>query len=413
MGSDKIVLITSNLPPVLGGSGVVYENLSRYSDGRIIVIAPKRSYTDGLPLVGWREHDRLAPYRVIRLDLVRSMLLPKQPGWVLKAIQLFADVAIRARLAWCLTKLIFTDSPAAVCIGELVVNRWLIILLNRIGIRVLVYVHGEEITTEDPYDPGHRRAGRALMAASQIIVVSRFTRDAVQKLIGQPQRLDKLFLIENGVDNARFRPMPKRSDLVEAYNLEKCFVFLSICRLLEKKGIDRAIEAFTKGFNADDFCRYLVVGSGPYQGVLQALAGELGVAGKVIFTGEVTEEDLPAYYSLGDVFVMPNRTLADGDTEGFGLVFLEANACGLPVIAGRDGGSIDAVKDGYSGVVVDGHSTAEIACAMLRLRRDEALRDRLRRGGRELAAGDDWREKAKEFLLVATAGKPSDDLGRC
>jgi phosphatidylinositol alpha-1,6-mannosyltransferase len=155
---------------------------------------------------------------------------------------------------------------------------------------------------------------------------------------------------------------------------------------VEKKGIDYAIRAFAAVQRRVPGCRYLVVGSGPYEAALRTIAAEAGVGGSVVFAGDVTEDDLVAHYCLGDVFVMPNRALADGDTEGFGLVFLEANGCGLPVIAGRDGGSCDAVRDGVNGLVVDGHSVAAIEAAMLALLGDAGLHGRLARQGREVAA---------------------------
>ena len=406
MKGGKVLLVTSNLPPVLGGSGVVYENLAQFSDGQIIVIAPRRSYYDRLPLIGWREHDRFAPYRVVRLALIRSPLLLHRPRLLIKAKLAFAETVIRLQLISCLLRLIIAESPVAICIGELIANGWLIVLLRRLGLRshVLVYVHGEEITTDDPYDSEHRRARRALMSAGKIVVVSKFTREAVKELIGIADP-NPICLIENGVDNKRFKPTTKRPDLIEAYGLKNSFVFVSVCRLLKKKGIDRAIEAFAEVARSDPSCRYLIVGTGPYQSALQDLAGHVGMADKIIFAGAVADDDLVAHYALGDVFLMPNRTLADGDTEGFGLVFLEANACGLPVIAGRDGGSLDAVLNEYSGIVVDGRLVGEIASSMLRLRNDKPLRERLRRGGRELAAAADWREKVKEFLRIATDSK--------
>ncbi len=133
---------------------------------------------------------------------------------------------------------------------------------------------------------------------------------------------------------------------------------------------------------------------------------------RVAFTGEVAEDDLVDFYRLGDVFVMPNRELANGDTEGFGLVFLEANACGLPVIAGRDGGSTDAVRDGVNGLVVDGHSVDDIAAAMRTLRADPGLREHLRRGGLDLAAKADWTRKAEAFLRFCT-GAEIREKDRC
>jgi len=109
---------------------------------------------------------------------------------------------------------------------------------------------------------------------------------------------------------------------------------------------------------------------------------------------------LVEHYRLGDVFVMPNRALPNGDTEGFGLVFLEANGCGLPVIAGRDGGSADAVKDGENGLVVDGNSVPAIEAAMRSLLTDPALSARLSRQGLAAAQAADWSSRAKAFLSV-------------
>ena len=112
----------------------------------------------------------------------------------------------------------------------------------------------------------------------------------------------------------------------------------------------------------------------------------------------MTDDDLVDHYRLGDVFIMPNRELANGDTEGFGLVFLEANSCGLPVIAGRDGGSTDAVCHGQNGLVVNGNSVADIAAAMAALLFDASLRAKLREGARAMAAAADWKEKAALFM---------------
>lgn len=403
MKLNKVVLVTSNFPPVLGGSGVVYENLARFAGGRVIVVAPKRYYGDGLPLIGWREHDRLAPYRVVRLDLLRTVLQQPTGRWQ-KFLLLASDIVIRVRLAVCIMRLVLAEQPSAICVGELIANGWLISLLHNFRLaRVMVYVHGEEITTDDPYDKGHGRARRALAAADAIIVVSRFTHGAVRALMGE-QGNARLKLIENGVDNTRFKPMNKRPDLVQAYRLENCFVFVSVCRLLEKKGIDRAIEAFAQLAHADPSCRYLVVGSGPYENTLRNLANRVGTPAKIIFTGEVEQEALAAHYALGDVFVMPNRALPNGDTEGFGLVFLEANACGLPVIAGSDGGSTDAVRHGYNGLVVDGQSIADIASAMRRLRDDVELRERLREGALGQATRAGWTERVGRFLEIAAHG---------
>jgi phosphatidylinositol alpha-1,6-mannosyltransferase len=391
----SVLLIASNFPPVRGGSAVVYANLARYAALGVVVLAPRISYADGLPLIGWREHDRRAHFRVVRLPLLRTTMRPRL-GPLQRAIFVAKDLFIRARLASSVLLMLLRERPRAVCIGELLASGWLLRLLAYVPhLRTLVYVHGEEITTEDVYDVGRQRCRRALLAADGIIVVSRFTEAAVLALLG-PSAAPQVRLIENGVDTARFRPGLRRSDLMQRFGLDGRFVFVSVCRLLEKKGIDNALRAFA-ALN-DPTCRFLVVGTGPYEAALGALAVALDIERQVVFAGQVVEADLADCYRLGDVFVMPNRALPNGDTEGFGLVFLEANGCGLPVIAGRDGGSTDAVRDGVNGLVVDGGSVAAIAAAMQRLRRDDTLRARLAEGGLAMAAEAGWEKKAHAFL---------------
>ena len=144
----------------------------------------------------------------------------------------------------------------------------------------------------------------------------------------------------------------------------------------------------------------LVVGTGPFLSALQAVAEEVGVSALVIFAGVVMEEELVEHYQLGDVFVMPNRRMPDGDTEGFGLVFLEANACGLPAIAGNDGGSTEAIQDGVNGLVVDGRSVPAIAQAMLSLREDPEFYQAVQREALARARNSDWTVKTELFLQL-------------
>ena len=406
--AGSILLIASNFPPVRGGSAVVYDNLARNADGRIVVLAPKLNYRDGLPIIGWREHDRHAPYRIIRLPLLRTKLQDGERGLTWKLSLLLNDVWIRLRLVTTALIVIRRERISAVCIGELLASGWMLSILRRLPkVRLLVYVHGEEITTEDGYDKGISRRRQALLA-DRIIVVSRFTQAAIRSLLG-PSAEAKLSLIGNGVDTRRFHCGQRRPELLDQYGLQGRFVFVSVCRLLEKKGIDNAIRAFAELDAFDQGCSYLIVGMGPFEHELREIAAATSAKDRIIFTGDVTDDDLVDHYRLGDVFVMPNRELANGDTEGFGLVFLEANSCGLPVIAGRDGGSTDAVQHGQNGLIVDGRSVAEIASAMATLRSDALLRARLCRGARTIAAAADWKEKASTFVRLC-AGEAEASL---
>ena len=399
-GHGRILLVANNFPPIRGGSAVVYDTLARHAGGRVMVLAATRGYADGLPQIGWREHDRAAPYRVLRLKLLRTMLGQRRETGLARAWFALTDGAIRARVLAVVLWLIAARGVRSVCIGELVALGWLFTPLRALPfVRRVVYMHGEEITTVDGYDDDFRRRRGYVRAAQRIVAVSRFTRE-VTAALGGPAVAARITLIENGVDPRRFHPGAKRDDLLAFHGLAGAFVFVSVCRLLEKKGVDRALEAFA--MLAPDWpeARFLVVGDGPYRTQLEALAMALGVAGRVVFTGLVAEEELVDHYRLGDVFVMPNRELANGDTEGFGLVFLEANACGLPVVAGCAGGSPDAVTDGENGLVADGREVASVERAMRRMIAEPELRARLAAGGLARAAAADWRWKAAEFLGV-------------
>ncbi len=397
-GAD-VLLVVNNFPPVHGGSAVVYDNVARHGAGRVAVVAPRLGYTDRLPLIGWREHDRHCAAPVLRLRLLRTPFGPAGRGRLARLLFRTDDLLIRLRLVLALVRLAASTGARAICVGELVASGWLLRLGRLVpGLRMLVYVHGEEITTLGAQPAALARWREVLRAADRVVVVSRFTEQAVLRLLG-PEHAHRIALIPNGVAGERFHRAPARADLRAQYGLGG-FTFVSVCRLLEKKGVDHALRAFAAILPEQPDARFLIVGTGPYEAALHALAAGLALGDSVAFAGEVTDAELADHYRAGDVFVMPNRAMPDGDTEGFGLVFLEANACGLPVISGRDGGSTEAVQDGINGLVVDGHCVPEIAQAMRRLRDDPALRARLQEGGLRVAAEADWGVRVRQFLRL-------------
>jgi len=164
-----------------------------------------------------------------------------------------------------------------------------------------------------------------------------------------------------------------------------------VSRLVPRKGQDvlirglRSVQARVPG------TALLLVGGGPDAPRLRRLAAEHEVADDVVLTGSVPWEELPAHYDAGDVFAMPCRTRAAGlEVEGLGIVFLEAAATGLPVVAGRSGGSPDAVLDGRTGTLVDGRRVAEVAGAVAELLEDPARARAMGAAGRAWVESD-WR----------------------
>src|SRR5690606_11449918 len=151
-------------------------------------------------------------------------------------------------------------------------------------------------------------------------------------------------------------------DIRRRYGLADRPVAVCVSRLVPRKGQDTLIRAWPAVLRRVPEAALLLVGGGPYRPELQRLAERCGVAGSVVFTGSVPWEELPAHYDAGDVFAMPCRTRRRGlDVEGLGIVYLEASATGLPVVAGNSGGAPDAVLDGETGVVVDGRSVPAVA----------------------------------------------------
>jgi phosphatidylinositol alpha-1,6-mannosyltransferase len=273
-----------------------------------------------------------------------------------------------------------------------------------LGLKTVIYVHGEEITTRTSYDAEGTRRRSSLKQADAAVAVSRFTAKTLNGEMGIP--MEKIELISNGVDLVRFHSRSKKKDLVARYGLAGKTVVLTVGRLCPRKGIDRVIESLPRVLTAVEDVAYLVVGDGPYRMQLEAIAANLGVQDRVVFAGPVADGELVDHYALGDIFIMANREMPDGDTEGFGLVFLEANACGIPVIAGRAGGSVDAVTDGANGILVDGDDPGQIAAAIEKLATDAELREHLVTRGLEVAANSGWPSRVQQFLALCDRLSP-------
>lgn len=395
--NNRCLVVANTFPPVHGGSAIVYDSLARFGGGRVSVLAPKEDYRDGWPIQGWREFDRHAPFKVHRIRLLRTLFLPEDAGIVKRIEGAATDLLIRLSILRSIHRIVRAEKIAVLCIGELVAGGWLAGACRQLfGLKTLIYVHGEEISTRTQYDEGGKRRRRALAAADGIVAVSRFTRETLIDAFGVPPR--KIELVSNGVDLRRFVPRPRPAHLVARYGLEGRPVLLTVSRLYARKGVDRVIESLPAVLRQIPDLVYLIVGGGTYRPALEALVEKHDLGRTVVFAGAVPDYELTEHYSLGDVFIMANREMPDGDTEGFGLVFLEANACGLPVIAGKAGGSVDAVTDMVNGLVVDGDDTGEIARAIIRMFGDDALRENLRVSGAEVALASGWERRVDQFL---------------
>ncbi|WP_096288638.1 GDP-mannose-dependent alpha-(1-6)-phosphatidylinositol monomannoside mannosyltransferase [Mycobacterium ahvazicum] len=248
--------------------------------------------------------------------------------------------------------------------------------------RVLASTHGHEVGWS--MLPVARSVLRRIGNDTDVVTfVSRYTRSRFATAFGPAASLEYL---PSGVDTDRFRPDPAgRTELRNRYGLGERPTVVCLSRLVPRKGQDMLIKALPSIRERVDGAALVIVGSGPYLDALRKLAQSCGVADHVTFTGAVPSAELPAHYALADVFAMPCRTRGAGmDVEGLGIVFLEASATGVPVIAGDSGGAPEAVQHNKTGLVVDGNSVRMIGDAVTELLADP---DRAALMG---AAGRDW-----------------------
>jgi phosphatidylinositol alpha-1,6-mannosyltransferase len=397
----RCLLIASTFPPIHGGSAVVYENLcAQMPKGSIRVLSAKYNYLTNREINGWREHDTNAGFPISRIKLLRPLMQPAPANILVSLYRLICqDLPLYARIFLAAARIVHLHRINTVCIGELVTGSWIGIALRKcFGTRLVIYVHGEEVTTVTGGRLHGMRRKRYLSAADKVVAVSAFTCDALTREMGlAPNRIS---LIQNGVDTERFTPGIPDSEIIEMHSLQGKKILLTVGRLVPRKGIDKAILAMSEVRKQMPNVHYLIIGHGEYRSELDRLIEANQLSDCITMVGKVSDHELIRYLRTCDIFLMPNRTMPDGDTEGFGLVFREANACRKPVIGGRAGGAVEAVIDGETGILVDGSDSSEIANAIHKLLSDQQLASSMSESGFKLAQANNTKAVASKFLLL-------------
>ena len=369
------LVITELFLPTKGGTAVWFDEVYRRLGGKDIHIVTAE-------VAGAAEYDRHHPNAVHRLKLRRHWWLrPESLAMYAKFLAVTLSLGLRHH---------FDAVHAGRVLPEGLVG-WLVARL--IGRPLVIYSHGEELTTWRQ-SVKMRAMTWTYRRADLVVANSEFTRDELIKL-GVVRA--KIALLCPGVDIDRFRPGLPYDDLVASIGLgagEKLIV--SVGRLSRRKGFDQVIRSLRILLQRGVAVRYAAIGIGRDRDYLQALAREQGVSERVHFLGHVAPDDLPRWYNAADVVTMPNREI-DGDTEGFGMVFLEAAACAKPTVAGLAGGTGAAVIDGVTGLRVDGESTEAVAEVLGRLLGDPVLAKELGEQGHVRALRDfSWQRVADE-----------------
>ncbi|MBW3602562.1 MAG: glycosyltransferase family 4 protein [Actinobacteria bacterium] len=350
----RTLWVTNDLPPRAGGIEQYLANvLARLDPGATRVLAPRAA--------GDAAHDATVAYRVDRVG--GRPLLPRRG--LLDVVRAAAD----------------EHGAEVVVFGA----AWpLASLATGLDLPTLALTHGHEA--------GMARVGlgsrvrHSLRGVDAVGVISAYTRAVLDPWLPATAAVHWL---PPGVDVDVFHPdvdgatVRARLGVGATQPLVMC-----VARLVARKGQDALVRAWPAVARRVPGARLALAGTGPMRGRLEARARTLRVAGAVTFAGPVAGTDLPAFHTAADVFAMPCRTRLGGlDAEGLGIVYLEAQACGRPVVAGRSGGAPEAVLEGESGLVVDGRSTGRVAAAVADLLEDPSRRRRMGAAGRAFVAG--------------------------
>ena len=346
----KVLIVSNDFPPRRGGiQSFVHALALRLPAGSVVVYAPSWE--------GAAAFDARQPFPVIRHPT--SLMLPV-PSVARRAAAILREQD-------CDTVLFGAAAP----LGLLAPS------LRRAGARRSVAItHGHEAGWAALPGPSGllRRIGDQV---DVLTYLGEYFRVRLARVLS-PEAASRMTRLAPGVDTAAFRPGAGGDQVRERLGLGNRPVVVCVSRMVPRKGQDTLIRAWPRvlaaaGGDGPGGPVLLLVGDGPYRAELGRLARSAGLSGSVVFTGPVPSADLPACYDAGNVFAMPCRTRRGGlDVEGLGIVYLEASACGLPVVGGDSGGAPDAIRNGETGYVVPGRDVAAVADRITGLLADPA-----------------------------------------
>jgi phosphatidylinositol alpha-1,6-mannosyltransferase len=364
--SSPVLFVTNDFGPRAGGiETFVIGLIERRPFGQTIVYTSAQS--------GSEEYDKTwkADYGVTVIRDRATILLPTP------------------RVARNLSRIIKQSHIQVAAFGAAAPLGLLSASMKRAGIRKTVALtHGHEVWWAKvfPFTLAMRRIGSSI---DSLTYLGEFTQRAISRSLSKAAA-QQMVKIAPGIDVDHFCPQDSTA-LRKELKLENKRVIVSVGRLVHRKGQDHLIQALPQILKSVPDAHILMVGQGPYLPHLKKLVARHNLNDHVSFIGRIQYAQLPQYICAGDIFAMPSRSRFFGlEVEGLGIVYLEASACGLPVIAGSSGGAPDAVLDGVTGFVVDGENNEEIAAAAIRLLNDVDGAKAMGTAGREWII-ENWR----------------------
>lgn len=387
----NVLVVAPDFPPVVGGVSRILEDVCDALPAEDVhVLAPwgvnyawHEAY-DMPDKSAARQFDSARPYRV-----TRAWYSMKSPLRTLFSVAWFGALTL---------KLAVREKPALVYFGQPYPIGLIGLAVWLLGVRYVVHTYGSELVR-----PRSRVASwlhrTVLKRAFRVIAISRWGKQTLSAM-GAPR--DRVVVIHPKVDVARFATPPDLEEFKKREGLEGKRVILTVSRVAYRKGQHLVVEAMPEVIRRFPDAVYVVAGTGPDEEKLERLAAENGVGDHVLLVGN---RDIVSFYHACDVFILPSLYIQKpiGDIESFGIVYIEAGACGKPVIGSNNGGIPDAVADGESGLLIETGSVEAIADALNKLLGDPGLRERLGRQGRARVLRsftlDKYKDDLRELIL--------------
>ena len=364
--SNPVLFVTNDFGPRAGGiETFIIGLIQRRPFGRTIVYTSFQENSERY------DADWLTNYGV-RVIRDRSKILLPTP-----------------RVAFHLRNIVKSEGITTAAFGAAAPLGLLSASIKRAGVRrTVALTHGHEVWWAKvfPFNLLLRRIGSTV---DVLTYLGEFTRNAISQGLTAPAKR-AMVKIAPGIDVEHFLPTDA-SALRKSLGLTEKKVIVSVGRLVHRKGQDRLIEAMPEILKTLSNAHLLLVGEGPHRDHLQKLIQKHRLEGSVTLIGRIDYKDLPLYICVGDIFAMPSRSRLMGlEVEGLGIVYLEASACGLPVLAGNSGGAPDAVVQNETGLVVNGTDKKEIADAAIELLTKVDLSKKMGTAGRQWIV-ENWR----------------------
>jgi len=289
-----------------------------------------------------------------------------------------------------------------VLVGQIWPLGWITYLVSKvIKIKYSIILHGTIFSSAIQQKRKRYFIIKILKKAEKIICANSYTASTVPNYT---KNLDRIHVVNPGISIETNKKNSDRriQETIKKFNIKNKYILLSVGRLVKRKGFDYVLTALPKVLNLVPNLVYVVIGSGEDEERLKALVKEMNLNNQVIFLNNVDDEEKQAWYSICDCFIMPSRVI-EGDYEGFGIVYLEANLAGKPVIAGRSGGIQDVVKDGINGLLVNPESIDEICETIVKLAHDKDLRNKLGDNAKKFVVENfDWKKQISNIFVILT-----------